>query len=187
MPKVKSLSFNSAGAAHIKPLGEAGFEVSCMTDRSNVADEDFLISELADYDAIVAGAETYSNRVLRALPKLRAIVRSGVGYDAIHLPTTEELGIVVATTPGVNHHAVAEHTIAMLMGVARGFPDCDRNVREDRWVRTARPRVMGSTIGVVGLGRIGQAVATRAIGLGMKVARRPCFSASVLTMNLKNV
>lgn len=169
MPKIKSLSLNSAGAPHIELLENAGFEVSCMIDRTNVADEDFLIQELVGCEAIVAGAETYSERVLRALPELRAIVRSGVGYDAIHLPTTEELGIVVATTPGVNHHAVAEHTIALLMGVARGFPEGDRVVRENRWVRTARPRVMNSTIGIVGLGRIGQAVATRAIGLGMNV------------------
>ena len=77
--------------------------------------------------------------------------------------------MVVTTTPGVNHHSVAEHTIALLMGVARGFPDFDQRVREGRWKRIPYPRVMGSTIGLVGLGRIGQAVAIRAVGLGLKV------------------
>jgi D-3-phosphoglycerate dehydrogenase / 2-oxoglutarate reductase len=64
---------------------------------------------------------------------------------------------------------VAEHTFALLFGVARDFPMADRRVREGKWKRTNGPRVMGSTIGIVGLGRIGQAVATRAIGVGMKV------------------
>jgi D-3-phosphoglycerate dehydrogenase / 2-oxoglutarate reductase len=69
----------------------------------------------------------------------------------------------------VNHHAVAEHTMALLLGIARGFPQQDQAVRAGKWMRVAGPRVMGSTIGIVGLGRIGQATATRAVGLGMKV------------------
>ncbi|NOX56655.1 MAG: phosphoglycerate dehydrogenase, partial [Planctomycetes bacterium] len=106
---------------------------------------------------------------IEALPQLRVIARSGVGYDAIDLEACDEAGVVVTITPGVNHHAVAEHTIALLMGVARGFPETDRRVRENRWKRIARPRVMGRTLGIVGLGRIGRAVATRAVGLGLKV------------------
>ncbi|MDP7277851.1 MAG: NAD(P)-dependent oxidoreductase, partial [Planctomycetaceae bacterium] len=62
-----------------------------------------------------------------------------------------------------------EHTIALLMGVARGFPELHTRVKEARWSRRPYPRVMGSTLGIVGLGRIGRAVATRAVGLGMKI------------------
>jgi phosphoglycerate dehydrogenase-like enzyme len=64
---------------------------------------------------------------------------------------------------------VAEHTIGLLMGIARGFPGLDQRVRENRWKRVPNPRVRGSVLGIVGLGRIGRAVATRASGLGMKV------------------
>ena len=78
----------------------------------------------------------------------------------------------MTTTPGVNHHAVAEHTIAMLMAVARGFPDLDRCVRDNRWNRVARPRVMGRTLGIVGLGRIGRAVAWRPLAFGASCALR---------------
>jgi phosphoglycerate dehydrogenase-like enzyme len=120
-------------------------------------------------DAVIAGAEPYPRKVIEALPRLRAIARSGVGYDAIDLAACDEAGVVVMTTPGVNHHSVAEHTFALLFGVARGFPIAHLRVRECKWKRTSGPRVMGSTIGVVGLGRIGQAVATRAIGVGMNV------------------
>ena len=69
----------------------------------------------------------------------------------------------------MNHHAVAEHTISLLMGIARDFPKQDQHVRAGSWIRRAFPRVMGTTLGIVGLGRIGQAVATRARGLGMNV------------------
>ena len=107
--------------------------------------------------------------VLESLPELRVIARTGVGYDAVDLATADERGIVVATTPGVNHHAVAEQAIAMLMAIARGFPAEDQRIRRSDWQRFERPRVMGTTLGIVGLGRIGQALATRAIGLGLKV------------------
>ncbi|HCO26990.1 MAG TPA: 3-phosphoglycerate dehydrogenase, partial [Gimesia maris] len=69
----------------------------------------------------------------------------------------------------VNHHSVAEQAFALLMGIARMTRTQDRAVRSGEWERELTPRVWGSTIGIVGLGRIGQAVATRAIGMGMHV------------------
>src|SRR5207244_189651 len=100
-----------------------------------------LISVLKDAAAVVAGSEPYTPRVIQSLPKLRVIARSGVGYDAVNLPACDAANIPVCTTPGVNHHSVAEHTIALLMGVARGFPSLDRKVRENRWNRISHPRV----------------------------------------------
>jgi phosphoglycerate dehydrogenase-like enzyme len=97
------------------------------------------------------------------------LARTGVGFDAIDLAACDKHRVVVATTPGVNHHAVAEHTFALLFGVARGFPLRDQYVRACTWKRFSTPRIIGSTLGIVGLGRIGRAVATRAVGLGMKV------------------
>src|SRR5262249_50269544 len=102
-------------------------------------------------------------------PKLRVLTRTGVGYDAIDLSACDQRRVVVATTPGVNHHSVAEHTIAMLLGVARLFPSRDKFVRECTWKRFSSPRIMGRTLGLVGLGLIGRAVATRAVGLGLRV------------------
>lgn len=131
--------------------------------------EDQLIALARDCEAILAGSEPYTPRVIESLPKLRVIARAGVGFDAINLASCDKAMIPVCTTPGVNHHSVAEHTIAMLMAIARGFPELDRKVRQNRWDRKGYPRVMGKTIGLVGLGRIGQATAWRAAGLGMKV------------------
>lgn len=169
MPRVICTSLNSEVGPHVEMLQNAGFEVSSIRRDVNVYNNDNLIEQVRDADAIVAGSEPYTPKVIAALPKLRVIARTGVGFDAVDLKSCDEQRIVVATTPGVNHHAVAEHTIAMLMALARGFPLIDRQVRAGKWVRVARPRVMGRTIGVVGLGRIGQAVVTRAVGLGMKV------------------
>lgn len=139
-------------------------------DRSlNLWDAAVLAKAVAGYDAVLAGSEPYTPGVLSANPQLKVLSRYGVGFDAINLTECDRLKIVVATTPGCNHHAVAEHAIAMLMAVARGFPRCDQEVRRCVWTRVSRPRVMGSTLGLLGLGRIGQAAATRAIGLGMTV------------------
>jgi D-3-phosphoglycerate dehydrogenase len=167
--KVRCCALVSDEGPHFNLLKEGGFTCLPGTRNLNLWNEDDLISELQDCVASVAGSEPYTPRVLKALPKLRVIARTGVGFDAVDLPTCDAQGIVVATTPGVNHHSVAEHTMAMLLGLARGFPELDRKMRVGDWERVAYPRVIGSTLGIVGLGRIGQATATRGVGLGMKV------------------
>jgi len=168
-PRVRCTALNSDEGVHFEILGQAGFEVLPGTRTLNYWQADDLIRDLQDCVAVVAGSEPYTRQVLAALPELRVIARTGVGFDAIDLAAADERQVVVTTTPGVNHHSVAEHTIAMLMAVSRGFPDNDQRVREGRWQRIAYPRVMGRTLGLVGLGRIGQAVATRAVGLGLRV------------------
>lgn len=167
--KVRCTALSSDEGPHFELLASAGFEVLSGNRQLNYWDQDQLISEVADCVAVIAGVEPYTAEVLKSLPSLRVIARTGVGFDTIDLDYCDEAGIVVSTTPGVNHHAVAEHTIALLMAVARGFPDRDQLVRKGTWIRFNTPRVMGSTLGLIGLGRIGKAVATRAIGLGMNV------------------
>lgn len=168
-PRVKCCALNCDEGPHFDILQADGFEVLPGDRSQNFWDEASLIKELTGCSAVVAGSEPYTRKVLESLPDLRVIARTGVGFDAIDLHAADDRKIVVTTTPGVNHHSVAEHTIAMLMAVARGFPDLDQRVRTGRWKRIAYPRIMGRTIGIVGLGRIGQAVATRAVGLGLKV------------------
>ncbi|MBL8816838.1 MAG: phosphoglycerate dehydrogenase [Planctomyces sp.] len=169
MLKVLCTALNAEEGPHFSILRNAG--ASCdVVDRSlDLTKPDVLRKVIAGYPAIIAGSEPFPAEVINSSPELRVIARAGVGFDAINLPACDARQIVVATTPGVNHHAVAEHAIAMLMAIARGFPSCDQEVRKCVWTRVSRPRVMGSTIGLIGLGRIGQATATRAIGLGMKV------------------
>jgi phosphoglycerate dehydrogenase-like enzyme len=173
--RVLCVSKNGETGPHVDILRTAGFELRHVPDGVDRFVEDNLISLLDGCVACIAGAEPYTARIIAAHPQLRVIARSGVGFDAIDLDACDRAGVVVTTTPGVNHHAVAEHTIALLMGVARGFPGLDRRVRAGNWVRIPSPRVMGTTLGLVGLGRIGRAVATRAKGLGMKVLAHDPF------------
>ena len=167
--KVKCCALNSDEGPHFEILAEQGFEVIPGTRTVNLWEPENLIEELQGCCAVVAGSEPYTADVIQALPDLRVIARTGVGFDAIDLAACDEKQVVVTTTPGVNHHSVAEHTIALLMGISRGFPDNDQRVRSAQWKRIAYPRVMDRQLGLIGLGRIGQAVATRAVGLGMNV------------------
>jgi phosphoglycerate dehydrogenase-like enzyme len=150
-------------------LRDAGFEPVVVDRTVSLWDEDNLIRALDGCVAVLAGSEPHTRRVVASSPELRVIARMGVGFDAVDVAACDESGVIVTTTPGCNHDSVAEHTFALLLGVARDFPRQDMAVRRGKWVRQALPRVQGSTIGIVGLGRIGRAVAWRAAGLGMKV------------------
>uniref|UniRef100_A0A7C2K2Q4 3-phosphoglycerate dehydrogenase n=1 Tax=Schlesneria paludicola TaxID=360056 RepID=A0A7C2K2Q4_9PLAN len=169
MPQVLCTALNTESGPHFPLLRQAGFDVTVAENPRSLFQPDILVKTAREVDAVIAGSEPWPRQVIEQLPRLRVLSRTGVGYDAIDLAACDDHKVVVATTPGVNHHAVAEHTLALLMGVARGFPERDQGVRSGHWVRVSTPRVMGRTLGLVGLGRIGQAVATRAIGLGMQV------------------
>jgi phosphoglycerate dehydrogenase-like enzyme len=169
MPKVVITAKIAKEGPHNKIFHDHGFDVAYPSTGCDVFQEDQLITVLQGADAVLAGSEPYTPRVIAALPQLRTITRAGVGYDAVNLEACDRANIPVCITPGVNHHSVAEHTIALLMAVARGFPHLDRKVRVGEWSRKSFPRVMGKTLGLVGLGRIGQATATRGVGLGMRV------------------
>lgn len=168
-PRVKCCGLMSDEGPHFEILERAGFAVETIDRSRNLMDEDVLIETVSGCAAVLAGSEPYTPRVIESVPTLRVIARTGVGFDAIDVEACDRHRVAITTTPGVNHHSVAEHTIALLMGVARGFPDLDMRVREGRWERIEYPRVMGSTLGIVGLGRIGQAVVPRAVGLGMTI------------------
>ena len=169
MPKVVCTSLGADKGPHLELFRAAGFDVEVIPRQRQFDFNPQIMGGLKDAAVVVAGSEPWTKDVLVQLPQLRVIARFGVGFDAVDLKACDECGIVVTTTPGVLHHAVAEHTIALLMAVGRLFPARDRQVRRGEWVRVNTPRIAGSTLGLVGLGWIGQAVATRAVGLGMKV------------------
>ena len=122
MPNVVGTSIDIGSGPHLEILKSAGFGFREVSRSIDLRKNDQLISALTAADAVIAGAEPYPQNVIEALPKLRVIARSGVGFDAIDLAACDRAGIAVLTTPGVNHHSVAEHTLALLFGVARDFP-----------------------------------------------------------------
>lgn len=170
MPRVICTAKMCEFGPHFEILQAAGFEVDTVPTEVDLRKEPHrVVEQVQGYDAVLAGAEIYSREVLEQLSDLKVISRYGVGFDAVDLAAADAQNIVVTITPGVNHHSVAEQAFALLMGIARMTRTQDRAVRSGEWERELTPRVWGSTIGIVGLGRIGQAVATRAIGMGMHV------------------
>jgi len=113
---------------------------------------------------------------LDLLPDLRLVANYGVGYDRVDIPACRERGVAVTNTPGVLDAAVADLTLALILACRRHLVESDRFVREGHWRRGwARPELLGrdvagSTLGLVGMGRIGSEVARRADAFGMRVA-----------------
>jgi D-3-phosphoglycerate dehydrogenase / 2-oxoglutarate reductase len=147
---------------------QGGFEVVYPPEGCDTMRRENLLPLLTTVDAMLASTENLSREVLSAT-KLRAIARMGVGYDSVDTAAATDLGIAVTITPGTLEESVAEHTVALLLGVSRGLVQRDREVRSGRWTRVPMPRMAGRTFGIIGLGRIGRAVVPKIQGLGMNV------------------
>ena len=132
-----------------------------------------LANELADADAlIVRSATRVDAAVMQAAPRLRVIGRAGVGVDNIDLDAATRRGILVMNTPGGNSVSVAEHTLALLLSLARSIPQLSSSVHAGRWEKSAAAgtELRGKLLGLVGLGRVGFEVARRVRAFEMRVA-----------------
>lgn len=133
---------------------------------------DDLRKALMDFDgAICRSGVKITSAVLEGNQRLRAIARAGVGVDNIDTQAATRQGIVVMNTPGGNTISTAEHTLALMLGLARNTAAAYESLVEGRWDRKKfmGTQLAGKTLGIVGLGRIGQAVATRAIAMEMRI------------------
>jgi D-3-phosphoglycerate dehydrogenase / 2-oxoglutarate reductase len=149
-------------------LKQAGLEVDYRPKLKDAA----LQEALQSADGMVVRSGTQVTAELLEHPgKLRAIVRAGVGVDNINIPAATRRGIVVMNTPGGNTVSTAEHTITMMMALARHIPTAHNSTLTGKPERSkfVGVQLAGKTLGIVGLGRIGREVARRAAGLDMKV------------------
>ena len=142
-----------------------------------------LAAELADADALVVRSATrVTDELLEQAPRLRVIGRAGVGVDNIDLNAATRRGILVMNTPGGNATSVAEHTLALLLALARLVPQLNAAIHAGRWEKSGAPGIelRGKTLGLVGFGRVGSEVARRARALELRVlAYDPYISESV--------
>jgi hydroxypyruvate reductase len=124
--------------------------------------------------AITGGGESQVTRqLMEQLPALEVISVFGVGYDRYDVPAAREHGVPVTNTPDVLTDDVADMGISLMLAVARGVPQADKYVRSGKWPQGPMPlarKVTGARLGIVGLGRIGGAIARRAEGFGMSIA-----------------
>ncbi len=135
--------------------------------------EDDVIAACPGAAALIVAFAPIGARVLDALPGLRCVVRYGVGYDNVDVAAAAQRGVWVANVPDYCVAEVADHTLALLLALARKILRLDASVRRSEWqpVAAARPlhRLAGRTLGIIGLGRIGSAVARRARAFGCRV------------------
>jgi phosphoglycerate dehydrogenase-like enzyme len=132
---------------------------------------DELTTALSGMDAVLASLDGYSETVLvsPAASRLKIIARWGVGYDSVDVAAAARNGIVVTYTPGLLDDAVADYTFALLLALARRVYEVHVTMQRGEWKNAWGDDIAGKTLGIIGLGRIGKAVAHRASGFNMRV------------------
>jgi D-3-phosphoglycerate dehydrogenase / 2-oxoglutarate reductase len=155
-----------------EPIAEAGIELLRERFEVDVDTNGDLAEKIGEYDGIVIRSATrLTAEVLEHAGRLKVIGRAGVGVDNVDVEAATRRGIVVANAPESTVTSAAEHTIGLLVALARNIPQAHAALKQGRWERSAWGGVEleGKTLGVLGFGRIGQQVARRALGLGMRV------------------
>ena len=153
-------------------ISEAGVDLLRSRFDVDVDAESTLEEIIGGYDAIVVRSATkLTADVIERAERLKVIGRAGVGVDNVDVDAATRRGIIVANAPESTVVSAAEHTIGLLVALARNIPQAHAALKQGRWERSAYGGIelAGKTLGVLGFGRIGQQVARRALGLGMRV------------------
>lgn len=152
-----------------KIFEERGCDVDVITGER----PEQLIARIGDYDGLaIRSATKVTKEVLDAATNLKVIGRAGIGVDNVDIPYASSRGVVVMNTPFGNSITTAEHAIAMIMALARQIPEANERTQKGEWPKNdfMGVEVTGKTLGLIGAGNIGSIVASRALGLRMKVA-----------------
>jgi D-3-phosphoglycerate dehydrogenase len=157
-------------------LRAAGFELAFPKRNAQMSEAE-LAEQLPGCVASLAGSEPYTPAIIAkaAAAGLKVIARAGVGYDAVDVAAATEHGVAVCIAPGTNHDAVAEHTFALLLALARTVVQQNNDIKAGGWTRKVQQPVRGKTLGLLGLGRVGKAVALRGLAFGMPVVAHDPF------------
>ena len=162
-------SYQDTPGAHHDFLAASGFEV--VRARGPLGEQamlDLIAGE--GFDGLLNGDDAITAQVIdAALPRLKVIAKYGIGLDSIDVAHATAKKIPVLFTPGVNHTTVAEHTIALMIAVAKHFWLHTKAVKAGQWKRVTGSELFGKTLGVLGMGRIGKEVITRCRAFGMEV------------------
>jgi D-3-phosphoglycerate dehydrogenase len=151
-------------------LRDAGLQLE-MSPRDHDRTADEMIGLVGDAVAVIADADPFDEAVLAAAPHLRIIARCGVGLDSIDLDAAARAGVAVTITPDVNNEAVADHALALILAAVRRLREQDALVRGGGWrsFDIVSWQLHGATVGIVGYGAIGRAVARRLAGFGVEL------------------
>jgi D-3-phosphoglycerate dehydrogenase len=156
----------------LEPNGQAILKDRAQVDDCNGISPEELITAIPNYDAVIVRSRTkLTAEVFAAASRLRVAGRAGVGVDNIDLTAAQARGVTVVNAPTGTTTAVAEHTLALMLALARSIPRADSTMKSGQWHKKALlgGELAGKTLGVIGAGRIGTQVAARAAAFGMQV------------------
>jgi D-3-phosphoglycerate dehydrogenase len=154
----------------LEALRRAGWHIRTHRWPGGRPEEEEVVELVQGNDAVIASAaELYTRTVLERADTLKHIARWGVGFETVDVPAATDNGVLVTTTQGSNHWAVADHAFGLMLAVARRIVEVDKQARTGKWVRPIGRDVWQKTLGIVGLGRVGKGVAQRASGFEMQV------------------
>lgn len=164
-------------------LTSQGWEVDVKIGLS----ESELIQSIAGYDGLIVRSGTrVTAEVLAAAERLKVIGRAGAGVDNVDIEAATKKGVLVMNTPGGNSVSVAEHTLGLILALARRLTQADQTMKQGRWEKKQfiGRELKGKTLGLIGLGKVGQEVARRANYLGMRVIAHDPFISQRLAQDL---
>lgn len=185
----KALSIEPVGALALAKLEQGGCELIHAPKYGPLTQAE-LLPQLVGIDAVLAGMDPFNAEVLAAKEavNLKIISRWGIGIDAVDLAAAARHGVVVANTPGLLNNAVADYAMGLLLAMARRIPQSWLSLRAGEWDSEWGPDLGGKTLGLVGCGGIGQAVAKRALGFDMRIiGYDPMPSAAAKEMGIEFV
>jgi D-3-phosphoglycerate dehydrogenase / 2-oxoglutarate reductase len=165
---VASRSFGPNCPAAVERLRASGCEL-LANPWGRTPSEQELASAISDIDILISGTEPVTAQVFQAASRLRLIAKHGVGYENIDMLAANQRGIPVALAGGAISDSVADLTMGLLLALARQIPAGDQAVHAGEWPRIVGMELRGKTLGIVGLGQIGKAVARRAKAFGMQL------------------
>jgi len=162
-------SFQDTPGAHHALLEQAGFEI--VRERGPLPEARMLeLVGTGNFDAFLCGDDAITRAVMQqALPRLKVVSKYGIGLDKVDVPAATDLKIPVCYCPGVNHTTVAEHAFGLLLAIYRDIVAENAHVKAGTWKRLTGHELMGKTIAIIGMGRIGKEVAIRARAFSMTV------------------
>lgn len=162
---VTKRNFDAAAEQYLRENGCSLRAVPLPEGRSDAElAEDVLASALAEADAWIVGHARVTRSLLERLPRLRAVCRRGVGYERVDVQAVRALRKVATIAVGGNDAAVADHTLGLMLAVARRHRECERRLSRGDWSIPVGSDLYRKTVGVIGLGRIGRGVVARSPG-----------------------
>ena len=162
-------SFQDTPGDHHALLEKAGYEI--VRERGPLPEARMLeLVATGNFDAFLCGDDAITRAVMqKALPRLKVVSKYGIGLDKVDVPAATELKSPVCFCPGVNHTTVAEHAFGLLLAIYRDIVAENAHVKAGTWKRLTGHELMGKTLAILGMGRIGKEVAIRARAFSMTV------------------